>query len=203
MPTEGAVNKVVVISAVAVASFVATTLYLQRLNRSEPEAATTSAVTGRVFSATDNRDPAVDAVVVGNEPNKVATRVALIESPQQPADEDIAAERKHLAEYVGGIRNVAPVTADQERAILEAKLRHKAAYQTALRDSGFLRETLSTAERGYAHRVVARALNDYKENFLLEVKPVLNDEQFTLLSNYEATEFQRELERLQTAINAK
>jgi hypothetical protein len=197
------VNRMVVVSAVIVASFVATMLYLQSLNRSEPEPAATSATSVRVANAADNRHPTAETVAVPREHRGDATRVALVESAREPADKDTAVERRHLAEYVRGIRNFAPVSAEQERAILQAKLRHKAAYETVLRDSGFQRETLSTAEREYAHRLVARALNDYKENFLLEVKPVLNDEQFTLLSNYEATEFRRELERLQTEINAK
>lgn len=118
-------------------------------------------------------------------------------------DDPNAKERRLLEEYFGGISNLAPLSAEQQRAILEAKLRHKRTYEIAVRDSGFERESLSTAERVYAHQAVARALEDYRQNFLLDAKPLLTDQQFDLLESFEATEFKRELDRLQMQINAK
>jgi hypothetical protein len=112
-------------------------------------------------------------------------------------------EQHHLLEYAGGISGVTPLTAQQQRVILEIKLRHKQAYEAALRQSGVHRETLSTAEREYAHRAVASAISAYRNGYLQEVKQMLEDEQYILLGNYESTEFERELQRLQMAINAK
>lgn len=112
-------------------------------------------------------------------------------------------QQRQLAEYTGGISNVAPLDAQSERAILEAKLRHKKAYETALMDSGIDRKTLSAEERQYAHATVANALNDYRDNFLIEARALLNDEQYELLSNYETTEFQEMLAEMQTSINGK
>jgi hypothetical protein len=112
-------------------------------------------------------------------------------------------EQHHLLEYVGGIENVVPLDERQERDILNAKLRQKRRYAAVLRDAGLDRETLSAAEREYAHTQVAAALKGYLNDFLMEVAPSLTPEQYALLRNYEMTEFKRELERLQQRINAK
>jgi hypothetical protein len=112
-------------------------------------------------------------------------------------------EQHHLLEFAGGVSNVTPLTAQQQRAVLEIKLRHKQAYDAAVRQSGLQRIALSTAERAYAHGAVASALRAYRTDYLQEVRQLLDDEQYVLLSNYESTEFDRELQRLQRAINAK
>jgi hypothetical protein len=101
------------------------------------------------------------------------------------------------------VGNVEPLDPRQERQILDAKLRQKHRYAATLRDAGLDRDTLSEPERRYAHAQVAEALKGYLDDFLMEVAPSLTLEQYTLLRNYEATEFQRELERLQRQINAK
>jgi hypothetical protein len=112
-------------------------------------------------------------------------------------------EQHHLLEFSGGVSNVTPLTAQQQRTVLEIKLRHKQSYDVALRQSGFHRDTLSTAEREYAHGAVAEALRTYRNDYLQEVRQMLGEEQYILLSSYESTEFDRELQRLQRAINAK
>jgi hypothetical protein len=112
-------------------------------------------------------------------------------------------EQHHLSEYTGGLSNVAPLSDQQERTVLEARLRHKQRYQTVLRDTGLDRDGLSPAEREYAHATAARALKQYRDDFLVDVSAALSQEQLTLLSSYETTEFTRELERLQRMINAK
>jgi hypothetical protein len=117
--------------------------------------------------------------------------------------EDSDEEQHHLLDYAGGVSNAAPLTAQQERAILEIKLRHKQAYEVALLQAGLERDRLSVAEREYAHGAIAAALRAYRNDYLQEVRNVLGEEQYVLLSNYETTEFNRELERLQRAINAK
>lgn len=112
-------------------------------------------------------------------------------------------EQHHVTEYVGGVGNVAPLNDSQERQILDAKLRQKQRYAATLRDSGLDRDALSEAERKYAHAQVAEALKGYLDDFLMEVSPSLTPEQYALLRNYETTEFQRELERLQRQIDSK
>jgi hypothetical protein len=112
-------------------------------------------------------------------------------------------EQHHVAEYVGGVGNVEPLDPDQERQILDAKLRRKQRYAATLHDAGLDRDTLSETERRYAHAQVAEALKGYLDDFLMEVAPLLTAEQYKLLRNYETTEFQRELERLQRQINSK
>jgi len=112
-------------------------------------------------------------------------------------------EQHHLAEYVGGIDNVAPLDDQQERRVLDAKLRQRQRYAAAVRDIGLDREVLSATEQAYAHEHVAEALESYLDDFLAEVAPSLTAEQFTLLRNYEVTELQRELQRVQQRINAK
>lgn len=112
-------------------------------------------------------------------------------------------EQHHLGEYTGGITHVAPVSPEQDRAILFAKLRHKQIFETVLRDAGFYRDRLSQAEREHASAVVSQALDDYKNNFLQDVQGLLEEEQFILLSNYENTEFNWEKERLLQQIDSK
>lgn len=112
-------------------------------------------------------------------------------------------EQHHLAEYTGGISNVAPLDARQERVVLDAKLRQKQRYSTIMRDLGWDRDTLSPAERKYAHERTSEALKRYLDEFLSEVSAALTPEQYTQLKNYETTEFDRELSRLQQKINAK
>lgn len=116
-------------------------------------------------------------------------------------DSDV--DQHHVAEYVGGVGNMEPLDQRQERQILDAKLRRKQRYAATLRDAGLDRETLSHTERQYAHTQVAEALKGYLDDFLMEVSPWLTSEQYMLLKNYETTEFQRELERLQRQINSK
>jgi hypothetical protein len=112
-------------------------------------------------------------------------------------------EQRKVAEYVGGVGNVAPLEGGQERQILDAKLRLKQRSAATLRDLGLDREMLSEAERQFAQAQVAETLKGYLDDFLLEVSPSLTSEQYTLLRNYETTEFQRELESLQRQINSK
>jgi len=111
-------------------------------------------------------------------------------------------EQHHLDEYTGGISNVAPLSAIQERQLLDAKLRQKERYESVLREAGLSRDTLSQAEREYAHTQATEALQRYLNEYLQEVSPTLTDEQYSLLKNYETTEFERQLARLQQQINA-
>jgi len=112
-------------------------------------------------------------------------------------------EQQQLMAYAGGINSVAPLDSKQERTILFAKLREKERYEALIRNSGLNREELSATEREYAHDAVNEALREYRENYLMEVQPALSEEQYLLLSSFETTEFEQELQRLQIAINLK
>lgn len=144
-----------------------------------------------------------------NLARKVTTdaRVSEMLSPRErdyyDALKDSDVEQHHVSEYVGGVGNVEPLDPHQERQILDAKLRRKQRYAATLRDAGLDRETLSQTDRQYAHAQVAEALKGYLDDFLMEVSPSLTSGQYALLKNYETTEFQRELERLQRQINSK
>jgi hypothetical protein len=192
------VNKTIAI-CIAIASFGVTVLWLRQQNPSEPSHV---AVKRPVV-------PRSDSVVMSDPAGARAVPVRALRTNTQSvhtlslASDTDPADRRELADYVGGLSNIAPVSVEQQRAILEAKARHRQVYDTALRDSGLEREGLSVAEREYAHRTLARALDDYRQGFLLDVKPALDDEQFALLSNYEATQFKQRLAELQIKINAK
>jgi len=105
----------------------------------------------------------------------------------QLADSD--AEQQQLRDYVGGMKEVAPLSAEQERAILERKLRHKQSYDAALQRLELLREDLPLPEREQARVVAMRALDDYRREYLFDMRQLLNDEQYSALSSYETTEF--------------
>jgi hypothetical protein len=112
-------------------------------------------------------------------------------------------EQHHLNIYARGINPIAPLSPEQNQALLFAKLRHKKIFEDVLRDSGIQHERLSPTERAYAHKAITQALQQYRNDYLEEAKSLLEEDQFMLLSSYETTEFQLELERLQAQINAK
>jgi hypothetical protein len=113
------------------------------------------------------------------------------------------AEQHHLNVYARGISRLAPLSAEQHQALLFARLRHKKVLEAALAGSGMQQERLSPAEREYAHAAIRQALREYKGGYLEEAGQLLDEEQFALLNNYETTEFELELERLQAQIEAK
>jgi hypothetical protein len=112
-------------------------------------------------------------------------------------------EQHHLNIYARGIGPIAPLSPEQNQALLFAKLRHKKTFEAVLRDSGIQQDRLSPTEREYAHKVIAQALRQYRHDYLEEAKSLLEEEQYLLLSSYEITEFKLELERLQAQINAR
>jgi hypothetical protein len=114
------------------------------------------------------------------------------------------AEQSHLVLYEVTIANTAPLSPEQERAILEAKLRHKQRYDAIVKDAGLDWENPSTAERAYTRTTVTRALDEYKENYLREARQILHDEgQYGALNSFETIEFKQELLRRQVAINTR
>lgn len=114
------------------------------------------------------------------------------------------AEQSHLVLYEVSVANTAPLSAEQERAILEAKLRHKQRYDAIVKDAGLDWESPSAAERAYTRTTVTRALDEYRENYLREARQILHDEgQYNALNRFETIEFKQELLRRQVATNTR
>lgn len=110
-------------------------------------------------------------------------------------DSDV--EQFQLDDYADGVANVAPLDELSRRAVLLTKLQHKRQFRSALLDSGILRGDLNPAARRAAFVSVQRAFHQYTEGYLQEARQYLRDDaQYTLLSNYESTEFAAELEKL-------
>lgn len=87
--------------------------------------------------------------------------------------------------------------------MLFTKLRHKQVFRRVLSESGFYQQQLSAEARDYVRNSIQRALENYKNNYLQEVRQLLNSEQFAKLQKYETAEFNWELDRLLKQIDAK
>ena len=110
-------------------------------------------------------------------------------------DSDV--EQFQLNDYADGIANVAPLDEASRRAVLLTKLAHQRNFRRALLDSGIFRTDTTPAARRAAFESVRQAFAQYTNGYLQEVRQYLRDDaQYTLLSNYERTEFEAELEKL-------
>lgn len=108
-------------------------------------------------------------------------------------------EQFQLDDYAQGISNVAPLSEQQRRAILYSKLAYRHRFREVLAQSGLQGGALSPSQRQAALGEVARALRESRDSFLQEARQHLSDEQqFSLLANYENTEYSAELEKLRT-----
>jgi hypothetical protein len=106
-------------------------------------------------------------------------------------------EQFQLDEYAKGISNVAPLQDAQHRAILFSKLAYRQRFRETLNQSGLMSGELPAAQRQAALGAVSRALQESRDSFLQEARQHLSDEeQFTLLANYENSEYVAELEKL-------
>jgi hypothetical protein len=100
-------------------------------------------------------------------------------------------------DYVGGISNVVPLADDKKQAILYAKLTNRQRFRQVLENSGLMRGDLTPSQRQNAFNDVSRALLQSRDGFLQEARQHMHDEeQFTLLSNYENSEYSGELDKL-------
>jgi hypothetical protein len=117
---------------------------------------------------------------------------------------DSDAEQFQLDDYAGGVSNVAPLSDADRKAVLYTKLMHRQRFRQVLADSRLMSGGLNPAERQYAFAEVSRALKESRDSYLQEVRQYLyNDEQFTLLNNYENTEYDAELEKLRGIANGE
>lgn len=108
-------------------------------------------------------------------------------------------EQFQLEDYAQGISNVAPLSDADRKAILYAKLAWRQRFRQALQDSGLTRADLTAAERRLVLAGVTRALRNTHESFLQEARQYLyDDEQYSLLRNYENSEYAAELEKLKS-----
>lgn len=158
-----------------------------------------------INTARQSSDPSMHGEIARHEVALVQAdlRIRALLHPEDYAayealrDSDV--ERFQLEDYAGGIRLVAPLSETEERAILLSKLNHKKAFRQILLDSGLLNADLSTEQRKQAYNSVSAALEQYRDNYLAEARQyLLDDEQYTLLRNYESAEFAAELAMLRS-----
>jgi hypothetical protein len=110
-------------------------------------------------------------------------------------DADI--ERFQVDDYAAGISNVAPLSEADKQSVLATKLVYRQRFRRVLDDSRLMTGDLNGTERLLAFTEVSRALKEYQQSYLQEVRQYLyNDEQYTLLSNYETSEYDAELAKL-------
>lgn len=110
-------------------------------------------------------------------------------------DADI--ERFQVDDYAAGIANVAPLSETDKQAVLATKLVYRQRFRRVLDDSRLMSGDLNGTERLLAFTEVSRALKEYQQSYLQEVRQYLyDDEQYTLLSNYETGEYEAELAKL-------
>jgi hypothetical protein len=106
-------------------------------------------------------------------------------------------EQFQLDDYAGGVSAIAPLSDADKKAILYTKLVHRQRFRQVLAESRLMRGDLSASERRYAFIEVSRALGEARDHYLQEARQYLyNDEQFTLLRNYENSEYDAELAKL-------
>ena len=112
-------------------------------------------------------------------------------------DSDI--ERFQVEDYAAGIENVAPLAEADKQSVLATKLAYRERFRRVLADSRLMTGDLNGTERALAFNEVSRALREYQQSYLQEVRQYLyNDQQYALLSNYENTEFNEEVAKLRS-----
>jgi hypothetical protein len=106
-------------------------------------------------------------------------------------------EQFQFDDYAQGIANVAPLRDAERKALLLSKLATRHRFREVLDQSGLMRGDLPAAQRQGALADVSRALRESRDSFLQEARQHLADEeQYSLLANYENTEFNEEMEKL-------
>jgi hypothetical protein len=106
-------------------------------------------------------------------------------------------EQFQLDDYADGISHVAPLADADRRSILYSKLSSRQRFRQALEQSGLMQGGVPPADRDRAVAQLARALAESRDSFLQEARQYLHDdEQYTLLRNYENGEYRAELEKL-------
>jgi hypothetical protein len=112
-------------------------------------------------------------------------------------------EQHHLREYEESLGETAALSPQQDRTLLFTKLKYKQAFKIALNDAGLYQPYLTGEGQDYARIVIRRALQEYQNNYLNDVRPLLNTEQYEKLASYESTVFGQEMQRLMKLVDAK
>jgi hypothetical protein len=156
-----------------------------------------------INTARQSSDEAEKAALPGREQQLAALDQRISQS--LPAG-DIAAfdllkdshiEQFQIDDYAQGISNVAPLDDQAKRAILFSKLETRQRFRLVLEQSGLLRSDLPESQRRAVLGDLTRALTESRDTFLQEARQRLtDDEQYSLLANYENGEYRAELEKL-------
>jgi len=199
------------IAGAASIGFVLATLYLRHERTSvgtQVESAPSPSMTAEHLPSAP---PISSGVIASHQKSADATQrstkpsaAAALTTPSTQADDlSRLVEIRELDEYFGGVSNISPLNAEQKKALLESKLRHKKQFDLTLNDSGATRNSLSTSEREHAQITTARALRDFHDDFLIDAKALLTEQQYTALADFEATELKRRIIELEVQINSK
>ncbi|HEX5056925.1 MAG TPA: hypothetical protein VFX02_10560 [Gammaproteobacteria bacterium] len=112
-------------------------------------------------------------------------------------------EQHHLREYEESLGKTAPLSREQDRSLLLTKLKYKQAFKVALNEAGLYQPSLTGEGQEYARIVIRKALQEYQNNYLNDVRPLLSAEQYEKLSSHESTVFGQEMQRLMKLVDAK
>jgi hypothetical protein len=161
-----------------------------------------------INTARQSNDPALTEAIPAQLAELAALdqKVGALLRPEDLATFDVLkdsdVEQFLLDDYAGGVNAVAPLNEADRKAILYTKLVHRQRFRQVLADSRLMSGDLSASERQLVFADVSRSLRESRDSYLQEVRQYLyNDEQFTLLSNYENTEYAAELEKLRGIAN--
>ncbi|WLQ12402.1 hypothetical protein O5O45_21990 [Hahella aquimaris] len=94
-------------------------------------------------------------------------------------------EQHQLKEVTDSLSAANPLSREQERTLLLAKLRHKEAFNIAMRDYAAAQGN----KRAMADEAI-KALTRYRDDYLQEAAAYLNEEQMAALTDYEALSFE-------------
>ncbi|MBU6955371.1 hypothetical protein [Hahella sp. HN01] len=94
-------------------------------------------------------------------------------------------EQHQLKEVTDSLSAVNPLSHEQERTLLLAKLRHKEAFNIAMRDYA----TAQSNKRAMADEAV-KALTRYRDDYLQEASAYLDEEQMAALTDFEVLSFE-------------
>jgi hypothetical protein len=117
--------------------------------------------------------------------------------------------QRHFTQFTLGINGLFPLNNGQQEAVLFAKMRHEQAFEAALNDLGlYADDPLTQLQRGNLHAAVQNASEQYKRDFLQEIKQYLDSsnfpfDQYTLVENYTNTEFQQMMDEMRKKIDAR
>jgi class 3 adenylate cyclase len=118
-------------------------------------------------------------------------------------------EQHHFTQFTLGINGIFPLNNGQQEAVLFAKMRYEKAFEARLKDSGLhAGDPLTQLQRDNLHAVAQNAVEQYKRDFLQEIKQYLDAgsfpfDQYTLVENYTNTEFQQMLDEIRKKIDSR